>query len=259
MKKIDFITDLERLIEPTYTSEFEIFVDNLLQVLYQQVHATNQDHVMIDVGANTGTITAILLRHINPVSGKIVAIDAHPRWLEQFEFFDHPLVETHNVGCYSHACKKKFVAEEQLTGSGYIGLCPDKTYLDVSKLQSSVIQCDTLDNLVCSDNKISFIKIDAESCDFEILLGSKCILTKHRPFVVFEFSGQILERAHGRNRQDFFDFFDAQQYSLYSIGLGKTQEYLADTWDTYTVLSQDILAVPAEYDYLVANNTMETT
>lgn len=260
MSKINFITDLDKLIEPTYTREFEIFVDNLLQVMYQQVYHTSQNHVMIDVGANTGSITAILLRHIHSGTGKIIAIDAHPRWLEQFAFCNHPQVETHNIGCYSYPCEKKFVAEDQLTGSGYFGLCPDKTYLNISQLKSSLLHCDTLDNLVNTDCKISFIKIDAESCDFEILLGSKNILTKHRPFVVFEFSGQILERAHGHTRQDFFDFFNTQQYNLYSIGLGKTQDYLAQTWDTYTDLSQDILAVPAEYAYLVAENkTMETT
>ena len=258
MSKINFITDLDKLIEPTYTSEFEIFVDNLLQVLYQQVYPSNQDHVMIDVGANTGTITAILLRHINKTSGEVIAIDAHPRWLEKFAFCNHPQVKTHNLGCYSYTCERKFVAEEQLTGSGYFGLCPDKTYLDISKLKSSVVKCETLDNLINTEKKISFLKIDAESCDFEILLGGKNILIKNRPFVVFEFSGQILERAHGHSRQDFFDFFKTHQYNLYSIGLGKGQDYLAESWDTYTVLSQDILAVPAEYDYLVVNNNAIT-
>jgi FkbM family methyltransferase len=256
MSKINFITNLDDLIDPVYTSKFEIFVDNLLQVLYQHVYDTNQNHVMIDVGANIGTITKILLRHIDQASGKVIAIDAHPRWLEQFEFFNHPQVETHNLGCYSYTCEKKFIAENELTGVGYFGLCPDKTHLNVDKLTSSLIRCETLDNLVATDNKISFIKIDAESSDFEVLLGGKNILMKNRPFVVFEFSGQILERAHGHSRTDFFDFFKTHQYNLYSVGQGKTQDYLAQSWDTFTSECQDILAVPAEYDHLVENNNI---
>jgi FkbM family methyltransferase len=254
MSKINFITDLEQLIEPRYTSEFETFVDNLLRLMYQQVYDTNHEHVMIDVGANVGAITKVLLRHINSESGKIIAIDAHPQWLKEFEFSDHPRVEKHNLGCYSYACERKFVAQEQLTGSGYFGLCPDKTYLDIGKLKSSLVKCEPLDDLISTDKQISFIKIDAESCDFEILLGSKNILTKHRPFVVFEFSGQILEKAHGHSRNDFFNFFKTHRYNLYSVGQGKSQDFIAESWDTFTCLSQDILAMPAEYNYLVENN-----
>jgi FkbM family methyltransferase len=256
MSKINFITKPEDLIEPTYTSNFEIFVDNLLQLMYQQVYDTNQNHVMIDVGANVGSITAILLRHIDLATGRIIAIDAHPQWLDQFAFCNHPQVEKHNIGCYSSACEKKFVAEDQLTGTGYIGLPADKTYLNVSQLKSQLIQCETLDNLITTNDKISFIKIDAESADFEILLGSKNILIKNRPFVVFEFTGQILERAHGRSRKDFFEFFQTHQYNLYSVGQGKTQDYLAQVWDTFSFECQDILAVPAEYDHLVENNNI---
>lgn len=259
MRKINFISTLDQLIEPRYTSEFETFVDNVLQVMYQHVHDTKHNHVMIDVGANRGAITKVLLKHIDAETGRIVAIDAHPRWLEKFEFADHPQVEKHNVGCYSYACEKKFVAEDQLTGSGYFGLCPDKTYLKLDQLKSFTVKCETLDNLVNNNDKISFIKIDAESSDFEILLGSKNILAKHRPFIVFEFTGQILERAHGHSRQDFFDFFQTHQYNLYSVGQGRTQDYLARTWDTFTRETQDILAVPVEYDHLVENNTLETT
>lgn len=256
MSKINFITNLDDLIEPTYTSKFEIFIDDLLQVMYQQVYDTNQNHVMIDVGANKGSITAILLRHIDLATGQIIAIDAHPRWLEQFAFSDHPQVEKHNLGCYSYACEKKFIAENELTGSGYFGLPPDKTYLNIGKLTSCLIKCETLDNTVTTNNKISFIKIDAESSDFEVLLGSKNILIKNRPFIVFEFSGQILERAHGHSRTDFFDFFKTHQYNLYSVGQGKSQDYLAQSWDTFSYECQDILAVPAEYNHLVENNNI---
>lgn len=251
MSKINFMYNPDQLIEPRYTSEFEIFVDNLLQVMYQQVYNSNQNHVMIDVGANVGAITKILLQHIDSTTGRIIAIDAHPRWLDQFAFADHPQVEKHNIGCYSSACEKKFVAEDQLTGTGYIGLPADKTYLNVSKLKSQLIRCETLDSLVAADDKISFIKIDAESSDFEILLGSKNVLTKDRPFVVFEFTGQILERAHGHSRTDFFNFFETHGYKLYSVGQGRTQDYLAKTWDTFNRETQDILAVPEEYNYLI--------
>lgn len=261
MSKINFISDINNLMEPSYTLQFKIFVDNLLQVIYQNVYNTNYDHVMIDVGANKGVITEILLRHIDTTSGKVIAIDAHPRWLEQFKFANHPQVETHNLGCYSYDCEKKFISENELTGLGYFGLSPDKTQINVSKLKSTLISCKTLDSIVDTASKITFIKIDAESSDFEVLLGSKNILMKHRPFVVFEFSGQTLEKAHGHSRNDFFDFFKSVNYNLYSLGQGKTEDYVAKHWDSFNFQCQDILAMPAEYNHLASNNNyiLETT
>lgn len=246
MPKIKFIEHFD-----DYESQFRMFVRDLLQFVYSEVYHTNQDHVMVDVGANSGAITAIMLDYIDPGSGSIVAVDAHPHWLENFEFASHPLVEKHNVGCYSHACTKKFVDQVEMTGMGFFGLSPTKDQLQVQQLTSTSVRCETLDSLVSADKKVSFIKIDAESSDFEVLLGSERILTDHRPFLVFEFSGQIFEKAHGHSRKDFFDFFERHQYDLYSVGQGKPQDFIKSHWDTFVPQLRDIFAIPREYQRFV--------
>lgn len=242
MHKIKFVDEFDN-----YEAEFERFIHDLLQFMYSEIHQSNQHHVMIDVGANAGAITAVMLDYIDPDSGRIVAVDAHPHWLEHFRFASHPLVETHNVGCYSFPCAKKFIDQVEMTGMGFIGLSPTKDQLQVHQLTSTTVQCNTLDNLISPNRKVSFIKIDAESSDFEVLLGSERILTDHRPCLVFEFSGQIFEKAHGHNRADFFNFFERHQYELYSVGQGRDRKFIELNWDAFVPQLRDILAIPKEY------------
>lgn len=245
---IKFITDIDN-----YESHFVEFVDNLIKFLYTDIYKNNTDHVMIDVGANIGTITEIMLTHINKTSGLVIAIDAHPKWLDQFIYAQHKLVKIYNIGCYSEKRIKKFIAHTTMTGIGFIGMPPDPTIVDLTDLHINNIECDTLDNIIkLPDNKkIALIKIDAESADFEIILGSSDIIKKYRPFIIFEFSGQCIERIHAHTRIDFFEFFNQNQYSVYSVGLGRSTEYIADHWDERVPEFKDILAVPNEYKRFV--------
>ena len=246
MSKIKFIEKID-----SYELRFRGFVHDLLQFMYSEVYTSNQGHVMIDVGANSGAITAVMLEHVSFESGQIVAIDAHPHWLEHFEFAHHPLVQTHNVGCYSHACTKKFVDQVEMTGMGFFGLSPTKDLLQVSQLTVTPVQCVTLDSLIPVDHAVSFVKIDAESSDFEVLLGAQRILSDYRPFVVFEFSGQIFEKAHRHTREDFFSFFEQHQYQLYSVVGGHSKEFIQLHWDSFAPELRDILAIPGEYQRFV--------
>lgn len=239
---IKFIDSLD-----DYESRFQTFIHDLLQFMYSSVYHNRHGHVMIDVGANSGAITAVMIDHVDPKTGHVVSIDAHPHWLEHFEFAQHPLVQTHNVGCYSHACTKKFIDQVEMTGMGFFGLSPTKDSLQLSQLTATPVQCVTLDSLIPKDHAVSFVKIDAESSDFEVLLGAQRILTDHRPFVVFEFSGQIFERAHGHTREDFFSFFEQHQYQLYSVVGGHPQEFIQSHWDSFAPELRDIFAIPVEY------------
>lgn len=242
MQKINFISDIDN-----YESHFDSFISELIAWIYSEIHTTNQNHMMIDVGANTGTITKILLDYVDKSTGLVIAIDAHPNWLEEFQYVDHPMVQKYNIGCYSKKCTKSFIDQDELTGLGFIGMSPVKETLDPKKLKSFQINCDILDNLVKTDKHISFIKIDAESSDFEIILGGEQLIRKHRPCIIFEFSGQIFERVHAHSRDDFFKFFKDINYSLFSVGLGRSESQILQNWDQYTLEFKDILAVPSEY------------
>lgn len=248
---IRFINDISEYLET-----FPSFVENLLKLLYTEIYSSNQNHILVDVGANKGVITEILLKYIDCSSGKVISIDAHPKWHELFMFNNHPDVVTYNIGCYSKSIEKSFIDTELCSGHGFIGISPkmkELLELDAKLVRKSRIYCDTLDNILqpYTDKKLSFLKIDAESCDFEIMIGAENTITKDRPFILFEFSGQIFEKAHGHDRYDFFNFFDRHNYSLYSIINGHPKNFILNNWDKYTPELHDILTVPNEFNYIV--------
>jgi FkbM family methyltransferase len=234
---IEFVTDLKNhLPESSY-----IFLKKLIELSSQRI-TTNQ--IMIDVGANEGIVTDMMVA----CADQVIAIDAHPDWLNHFKFVDHPIVTAHNVACYSKNTQKKFIAESQLTELGFIGLSPLPGHLNIKNLRQFTVNCVTLDSLIQIKNnsRISFIKIDAESADFEIILGAEQLISIHRPWMFFEFSGQIFEKAHGHTRHDFFDFFTKHNYTLRSAGLGKNEEEIRNSWDIYSEELRDLIAVPTE-------------
>lgn len=246
---IEFIKDI-----PNYENFFLDFIDQLLEKIYTEVYITNNHHVMIDVGANVGSVTTLMLKHIVPDSGKVIAIDAHPDWLNNYIYSSDNRVQKYNNACYSKPQFKKFIHDENLTGIGFIGLSPFiKGIQDIKKLKTSVMQCYTLDELIdIEDNQmITFIKTDVESADFEVILGGANIIKKHRPFIVFEFTGQYMEKAHKRTREEFFSFFKTNDYSLYSVGLGHTVDMIEKSWDIFMPEFKDLLAIPNEFLFLV--------
>ena len=233
---IQFVTDLDN-----YAKESFVFLQKLIK-LSSERFGTNQS--MIDVGANRGDTTKMMVDYAD----QIIAIDAHPDWLNHFELLNHPSITTYNVACYSKNIQKKFIAKNQLNGHGYIGLSPVAERLDIKNLQQFMVDCFTLDTLiqVKKDSCISFIKIDAESSDFEIILGAEQLIVDHRPWIYFEFSGQIFEKAHGHTRREFFDFFTKHNYTLRSVGLGMNEEEILKCWDFRTVGLADLIAIPTE-------------
>jgi hypothetical protein len=248
---VEFIKDVSE-----YDAAFPEFIDKFLKLLYLEIYNTNENHILVDVGANKGIVSEIFLKYINGASGKIISIDAHPNWHESFMFNDHANIVTYNIGCYSYPTEKSFIDTEVCSGQGFIGIPPKlKEFLakNPKQVHKYKISCDTLDNIlkVYKDKTVAFMKIDAESCDFEILLGSENTIRKNRPFILFEFSGQIFENAHGHTRDDFFNFFDLNNYSLYSIINGRSRDFIVDNWDKYTPELQDILAIPNEFNYIV--------
>lgn len=248
---IKFINDIS-----VYPEEFLPFIDNLLKIIYTEIYDSNQYHILVDIGAHKGTVTDILLKYIDSDSGKVLSIDAHPNWHDLFMFNDHPDVVTYNIGCYSTPTEKSFTDLDECSGLGFIGISPkprDFLNFNATLVQKNKVQCDTLDNIMQSytDKKLSFLKIDAESCDFEIMIGAENTIKKDRPLILFEFSGQIFEKIHKHDRYDFFNFFDTCNYSLYSIVDGHPTDFIFNNWDNYTPELHDILAVPNEFNYIV--------
>jgi FkbM family methyltransferase len=63
---------------------------------------------------------------------------------------------------------------------------------------------------------VDFIKIDTDGHELAVLLGGKELITKFRPSIIFEIGLYIIQE-HNQTIDMFFDFFDAQRYTLTNL------------------------------------------
>lgn len=253
-----------RFIESSseYSKQFLPFVDSLLELIFSSIYQSNKNHILVDIGANKGQVTEIMLKHIDQSASSVIAIDAHPNWMEIFHLKKSNLI-TVNKACYSSQKEKVFVDTDECSGHGFFGLPPmlKNSFLLKRKTQRYILSCDTLDNIIDHNDKtVSFIKVDAESSDFAILLGAEKTIAQHRPFILFEFCGTIMEKAHRHTKKDFFNFFNLHQYSLFSVIQGHNTEYIFSNWNKNIQDLRDILAIPNEHlDNIIRKNYEQTT
>jgi len=90
----------------------------------------------------------------------------------------------------------------------------------------------TLDNIIyeCNINNslnISFIKIDVEGGEFDVLLGSEKILLNHKPVVIFEDGMLSNADLYGYNKEEYFQYFERLGYILFDF-FGN--EYTINDW-----------------------------
>lgn len=237
-----------------YQSEFTTFINDVITSIKLLNHDKENRTIFVDIGANIGEITKLMLDAINTdTNDLVVAVDAHPNWITSFPFKDHKNIVCYNTACYSDVITKKFICIEQLTGWGFIGLpAKDSTVEFIKHNKKNVtvrmVECNTLDNMLGNiDSNIGFIKIDAETADFPILKGSKQIITNHRPVIVFEFNGVIGSRAHNYSIDEFFDFFNKNGYHLKTVIKGHNEEYIKQHFNVYDEDLHDLIAIPSEY------------
>jgi len=73
-----------------------------------------------------------------------------------------------------------------------------------SKVVEITVKVDRLDDIVPEDLKIDFIKVDVEGAQLEAFRGATRILTRDRPFVVFE-HGMMAEESYGTTSDMVYD------------------------------------------------------
>ncbi|MFA5419276.1 MAG: FkbM family methyltransferase [Bacteroidales bacterium] len=69
----------------------------------------------------------------------------------------------------------------------YSGIMKRKYDVRNPEIEEINVKLEVLDHLIPADMPIRFIKIDVEGAEYGVLKGAKQLLTKDKPFVVFEF------------------------------------------------------------------------
>jgi FkbM family methyltransferase len=163
----------------------------------------------IDVGCHLGLMLQTIVR-LSP-NGKHLAIEPVPykaAWLQQ----KFPKVEVRQVALSDRAGTAEFFM--QTASSAFSGLrFQDQGKAGVEKV---TVQCERLDDIVPSDRQVTFIKLDAEGGELDVLRSSIELLQRCRPVIMFTCTTSATT-AFEVDPKDIFAFLQQQEYQIYTM------------------------------------------
>lgn len=160
----------------------------------------NEVDLSLDIGANTGEYTKLLLQNTN---SNVVSFEPLPdafKELEKIKIKFNDRLNIYNVAIgidnnrldlfYGDKKSEKASLIPNLEKLSFIG------QNNKNKISVTVKKLDYFGNYF-KDKKIDFIKIDTEGFEYEVLRGAKKILLQHKPkFIQIEFNWHQLIRNH---------------------------------------------------------------
>ena len=164
----------------------------------------------IDVGSHLGSMID-RMKKLSP-KGKHIAVEPIPhkaQWLKQ----KYPDIEVLQIALSDKTGEEEFFF--QPLRSAYSGLRLNGS--GSGKVEMIRVKCMRLDEVVPSDRPIGFMKIIAEGAELAILRGSKQILERSHPIVLFESIRSELD-IFGIDPKDIYDFLvEEHHYSVFLL------------------------------------------
>jgi len=190
-----------RLYEGNYLSALPTFVQ--------------RGDTVVDVGAHFGAYSVRLAELVGR-SGKVIAFEPLQGCVECLESLrpSYPQIEVLQValGAGSKAAKTFHIPF-------LFGFVPEPALASLvepqQRHQSITVPCGTLDDLLNGADRISFIKLDVEGAEFEVLRGAEALLQSSRPAILME-----VNRPHAvwPNIQEFCDTYRYLPFKLTGAG-----------------------------------------
>lgn len=180
-----------------------------MQVLKKALHNKHKP-IIFDIGAHTGTYSKKIL-HANKNS-EIYAFEPNKslnfqlKKTKDIHFFNIALSNRNGTSTFYVPIKKKTLASLQKRESW-----------DSNSVTKIDVQTKTLDSFCKQQNisQITFVKIDTEGYEFEVLQGAKDLLRNRKiQYIQFEFGGTDIDSRHFF--RDFWNFL-SNDYTIYRI------------------------------------------
>lgn len=194
----------------------------------------------IDVGANLGNHTIGLHAHFHHCH----AFEPDPR---TFRLLKANTANKSNITCYQYALSNQngiaaFSQHRANTGKSHIVL-PQQP--DSQPESQSLIDVETsrLDNTQSASETVSFIKIDVEGRELEVLQGAQKLLTTQMPIILLELLAKDICSYRAASLDFLAEIGYTQFYSLQpdyiQIGILVNRPWLR--WINHLLLGMDIL------------------
>ena len=191
-----------------------IFDKIVSQIVKTVVHP---GEVCIDCGAHLGESTIPIIEGVGK-KGTVYAFEPNPAVLQKLRQRLSKVSHNGNIKIFHHALAD-FTGDSEFKITSH----PMSSGLKIRKERESLIKetvtvpvC-RLDDIVESNQTISFIRCDVEGAEFPALKGAKTILSRHRPVVVFESEGESAADNYGYVLDSFLTYFDSLDYMVYDF------------------------------------------
>jgi len=248
-EKIDYLMHIQpgEAIESTMLLEKVWELDNVktLDILL----SSQNWGLVLDIGANVGSLMMPLAKKYPNL--QFLGFEPNPFVANRFQR-NIQLNQLENIEIVPFACsdisgkKVKFFAqdydENNLAGNmGLSGFLPNEGMKNFEEINLETICLDDFLSEKYPETKVSFIKIDTQGSEIEVLKGAKKTIQKYKPSLLVEF-----EDYHHQNQEDakkaILDFFEKNQYDLYAANF-HLLEYLPKL-TLKGKFTGDILAIP---------------
>jgi FkbM family methyltransferase len=195
--------------------------------------------VVADIGANIG-LTALLF---SSLASKVFAFEPSP---STYKILETNLaragvtnVEAVNIGLGDKTETKTITFSKNNRSGAYVSdkICPKRGHV------TEKIKIDTLDNYFSAQKfRPTFLKIDVEGFEQNVIKGAKKILSETKPIVVMEMNHFCLNVLHRITLPDFLEFMCSTFPYLYAVDTdNKTIIELHDPDDCYFVMYEHVV------------------
>ena len=182
--------------------------DRLTEQIIRKV--CNKDSVCVDVGANEGKILSMFIKHCHDAV--------------HYAFEPLPDLYFKLVRKYGSAANIYKTAMSDQKGIATFNYVTDDAAYSSLKLNDNEkrpvttlnVETDLPDNIIPENININLIKLDIEGGEYNALLGSKKLISRCKPYIIFEF-GKGGSDVFIITPQMMFDFFSSAGYSISTL------------------------------------------
>ncbi|HZH86390.1 MAG TPA: FkbM family methyltransferase [Brumimicrobium sp.] len=177
--------------------------DRLTRVILKKF--ISKDHNCIDVGCHKGEILDLILTYSS--EGKHYAFEPIPYLFENLKAKYDNKVTLYPYALSYHSGSTTFQLVKN--APAYSGIKKRKYNIKNPEIEEIKVALKTLDELIPSEEKIHFIKIDVEGGEFGVLKGAQKLLERNKPIILFE-CGKGASDYYGTQPEDIHSFLKDQ-------------------------------------------------
>ena len=160
-----------------------------------------KDSNCIDIGCHKGEILDLILKY-SP-DGSHYAFEPIPYLFKELESKYNGGTKVFPYALSDTAGKTSFHLVKN--APAYSGIKKRRYDIPNPEIQEIMVEMKCLDDIISSDEKIHFIKIDVEGSEFAVFKGAKNLLKRNKPVILFE-CGKGASDYYGTRPADIYTF-----------------------------------------------------